>query len=503
MNVPIPKRRWATRVGVPAAILLATCAVLAWSAWSWLVPAPTVRATQVLVKASLPSPEDTPAKATTSASVQAAGWVEPAPFPVAATALAEGTVAEVLVLEGERVVKDQPIARLVGADAELAARKAEAEVARRGAMVAAARAELSRATETLATRIEASRGLAVADAKARAAQAALDGFAADESERRAVLAEASDDLERKTKAAAGGGVAQGELVRLRLRVDAMRAAVDVLPAKRSLLVAAVAETNAELDAKRRAFDLLLEEKAAVGKAEADAAAAEAELRRAEAELAEARLRLERVTVRSPIDGAVLARLVGPGTRVGGMGEDARIVLLYDPHSLQVRADVPNADIALVGVGANATITLEALPNRTLVGSVTRITGQADIQKNTVQVKIAIVDPPPELRPDMLCRVRIGGDAAAPSASRQRVFAPRDLLRDGAACVVGPLVNGVGVAERRAVRVGESGEDGWTEVVEGLRPGDLLVDPAIVASGTRVRVDVDGLAGTKGADHVVH
>ena len=62
----------------------------------------------------------------------------------------------------------------------------------------------------------------------------------------------------------------------------------------------------------------------------------------------------------------------------------------------------------------------------------------DIQKNVVQVKVALDDPPSELRPDMLCRVRIGDErGGGPGASRQRVFAPEAIMRrpvrNGATC----------------------------------------------------------------------
>ena len=55
-------------------------------------------------------------------TVQASGWVEPDPYPVAVTALTEGVVAEVLVLEGQAVKKGQTVARMVSDDAPDCAR---------------------------------------------------------------------------------------------------------------------------------------------------------------------------------------------------------------------------------------------------------------------------------------------------------------------------------------------------------------------------------------------
>ena len=46
----------------------------------------------------------------------------------------------------------------------------------------------------------------------------------------------------------------------------------------------------------------------------------------------------------------------------------------------------------------------AVPGKTVAGEVLLATSQADIQKNTLSVKVALPDPPPQLRPDMLCQV---------------------------------------------------------------------------------------------------
>src|SRR5262249_60892163 len=71
---------------------------------------------------------------------QAAGWVEPRPTPLLVTALAEGVVEQLLVVEGQAVKAGEPVARLVDADARLALDAALADVPLREAELAAARA---------------------------------------------------------------------------------------------------------------------------------------------------------------------------------------------------------------------------------------------------------------------------------------------------------------------------------------------------------------------------
>ncbi len=486
--IPMPRRSWRTRVALPAAILLLSAGLVGGAAWNAFAPATEVEGTAVVL-AALTHAEDHDAHGASSAeavaggpSVQAAGWIEPSPYPIFATALAEGVIEEILVLEGDRVSKGQVLARLVSADATIAAARARAELAK-------ADAELIGAQARIASLVERDRAVAVAEARAGAARAALDGFSADIAAAEASLREIEDELARKRPLVESGAVSAAEIARLGFRLDAQRALIAALPARRSALEAAVAEADAETTAARRARELLVDERAAVALAEGERAIARANLEEAE-------LRVARSEIRSPADGVVLARLVAPGMMVspsGSSAEGGRIVSLYEPTRLQIRADVPNADIALVGVGQPVEVQVEALPNARIRGEVLRLTAQADIAKNTVQVKVRIIDPPPELRPEMLCRVRIGGGRAAgegpapAQSARQRVFAPRSLLDGTTALVADAPRDGLARAAARTVTLGDEERDGWIEIIDGLRPGDVLVDPRVVGDGERIRV----------------
>ena len=85
-----------------------------------LWPATDVRVVPVMVKAGTPSGGEVTA--------QAPGWIEPDPFHTDVSVLADGVVAEMLVLEGQRLEAGQVVARLVDDDARLALERAEATV---------------------------------------------------------------------------------------------------------------------------------------------------------------------------------------------------------------------------------------------------------------------------------------------------------------------------------------------------------------------------------------
>ncbi|MBL9121037.1 MAG: efflux RND transporter periplasmic adaptor subunit [Phycisphaerae bacterium] len=498
-TVPLPPFRWKTRIALPLAIVLVTVAFLMAAAWESWAPAVDVKGTPVVLAAmntKEPESEGTPnapQRSTGGASVQAAGWVEPLPYAVFATSLAEGVIEEILVLEGDRVKKGDAVATLVAADAEIALARARGELQRADAMLVAAK-------ETLEALIAPEQSLRMAEAKLAAANAEIAGFESEVAAANAMYDELADELHRKVNLVASGAVSELEIARLRFRLRTQQAVVSALPARRAALEASRGEADAALQAARRGRELLIGERSAVAIAAAERAFAEAGMREAE-------LRVGRTRIVAPIDGVVLERLVSPGMMVSpspSSAEGGRVLSLYDPTRLQVRADVPNADIALVGVGQAVEIKVEALPNTTLTGEVLRITAQADIAKNTVQVKVRVIDPPLELRPEMLCRVRIhAGGAAASStpeggSARQRVFAPKALLDADHAVVATSLRDGIGRAERRTVRIGSEERGAWIEVLDGLRPGDVLLDPRTVTDASRVRVTIERTSQGEGS-----
>jgi HlyD family secretion protein len=101
------------------------------------------------------------------------------------------------------------------------------------------------------------------------------------------------------------------------------------------------------------------------------ARAEAEVALAEAQLAEARAMLEKSFVRSPISGIVLRKLRRPGEQVTELG-DTPILVLGDTSLLRVRAEVDEADIALVRLGQGAYVQADAFGERRFPGRVSRI-----------------------------------------------------------------------------------------------------------------------------------
>lgn len=493
-----------------AVVTLLIGAATAWPAADALRPVRSVHVSAVLPGAVTLSADaalsDVPAARRT---VQAPGWIEPDPFPTAVTALADGVVARVLVLAGQSVEAGQVVAELVRDDAELAARRS-------AALLAAARAEAASANATLVAAqtdwdqpVERDRRVAVSAAMRDEAQAALARHPDRVRVAEAELARWREELELLDGARDRGAATERERIVAQYRVAALAAGLDALRAERPELQARVDRHAAEADAAVRDAVLRVDEKRTLDGARAERARREAEVAAAAAAHDEARLRLDRMTLRAPMAGNVLRRLRGPGDKVMLAMDDphsSHLLHLYDPASLQVRVDVPLADAAQVGVGQACEVVVDVLPDQTFAGEVTRVTHEADLQKNTLEIKVRVLDPSPLLKPEMLARVKFLGNAGGGAAGKGGAAASEP-LRVSQACLDADGARVWAVRDRRGPRgsavpvtVRVLGiDDGVATVRAALHVGDLLVQrPAGLVDDTPVRIRPAGTRATPAA-----
>ena len=92
--VPQPPSRWKTRILLPMTIIGAFAGVLLYALRDSLIPAQRVTVIPVVVKSAAGG-------GASGVVTQAAGWVEPDPYPIYVSALTDGIVKEVTVLEGQ------------------------------------------------------------------------------------------------------------------------------------------------------------------------------------------------------------------------------------------------------------------------------------------------------------------------------------------------------------------------------------------------------------------
>ncbi len=481
-----PRLKWWSRVFIPALVLLGVGALLVGAAWQHLLPTPVVQVEAAIAKRV---GDSHPA----SMVVQAAGWLEAFPYQHHVTALTNGVAREILVLEGDAVEKGAVVARLDARDAELGVQTAAAELALRQAERDEAAARLAAARQTWDHPVALERQIAMAGASVREATADIAEIQARIAEKTSILDQARKDASRAERLFEAKVLSNRDAEHASTDAEAAQSAFDAL--ERSLTAATERRQRAEADlhAANRELELRIADRRERDEATALLSRSEAAVKLAEVALAKAELRLERMTITASVPGIVVTRHKEPGDKVmldTDSPRSATIVSLYNPDDLQARVDVPLADAGQITVGQLCEITTDVLPNRTFKGRVTRVLHRADIQKNTLQAKVAIEAPTAELRPEMLCRVRFLARRETPDpddATVTRIFAPRRAIVDGKLWIVHDSDGTFARVESHAAPAATE-MDEWM-AVDGLHQGALVVvnPTAELKSGQRVRL----------------
>lgn len=214
----------------------------------------------------------------------------------------------------------------------------------------------------------------------------------------------------------------------------------------------------------------------------DTAMANAALAQAQANLQAARARLAYTTISAPRNGTLIARDVERGDVV----QPGKVLMVLSPEGeTQIVVQIDERNLSRLRLGQPALASADAYPNERFKAEVVYINPGVDAQRGTVEVKLRIPDPPPYLRQDMTVSVDVEVERH-PGALAVRADAVHDL---GGAKPWVLRVNG-GRALRQNVTLGLRGE-GWAEVRDGLKEGDLVVpaDNTAIKPGRHVRAAV--------------
>ncbi len=489
------KRSWLTRYVLPFGIFAGFLSLFGWAARDSFLPAQSITITPVVVSRAEIQREGTPL-------FQAAGWIEPRPTPVMASALAPGVILDLLVIEGQRVEKGEPVATLIDTDAKLALAQAKARQTLQQAEIDRAEAALTAAKINLARPVNLQASLADAGALLAETQLAIGTLPYTPEAAKTQQKLAAENFRRKELA---GDAITGRVLReARAELATATNAVNELTAREPTLAMQLKSLQQKWDALAEKLKLLTEETLALAEAKANLSVAKAKTEQMRLAVEAAQLRLDRMTVRSPITGCVLSLDARPGQRLTGINPhsaqgSSAVVSLYDPNQLQVRVDVRLEDVPQVQIGQPAIIETAAL-SAPIAGKVISVTTLADIQKNTLQVKVAVNEPPEVIKPEMLGKVTFLAPPSPVTEEDQgdsplRLFVPQSLVvssEGGASVWVANLTGNF--AKRKSVEVGRgTTDDGLVEIVSGLQPTDKLIVAGreSVSEGMRVRVRVAG------------
>ncbi|MES1244080.1 MAG: efflux RND transporter periplasmic adaptor subunit [Acidobacteriota bacterium] len=224
--------------------------------------------------------------------------------------------------------------------------------------------------------------------------------------------------------------------------------------------------------------------------EAACRAARASVEQARAGVELSSRRVQQSVIRAPFDGVVgdLSVEVGEWTTPSPPGMPIPPVMdILDPDSIYISAPMDEVDSSRIHQGQPVRVTVDAWPGRTFAGRVQRVAPfvlDVEEQNRTVEIEVALDDlgEPGEVRllPGTSADVEVVLEVRPDVL---RVPTP-SLLEGGQVLVVK-----AGRLEERKLRTGLRNWD-WTEVLEGLAPGDLVVtslDKPEIKAGAEVTV----------------
>jgi HlyD family secretion protein len=185
-----------------------------------------------------------------------------------------------------------------------------------------------------------------------------------------------------------------------------------------------------------------------------------------AQLAEAEARLNRTRIVAPIAGTVLTR----GAEVGQIANPggAALFRVASGGEVEMRGQLAEQDLAQVKVGDPATVRLTGL-SQAFEGRVRLLGAIIDPQTRLGEIRITL-KPDPALRPGAFAR-----GAVAVSQAQRPVVPQTSVLTDTQGSYV-YVVNGHSQAERRAVRVADTSDQGVV-IASGLSGSERVVTTA--------------------------
>jgi len=229
------------------------------------------------------------------------------------------------------------------------------------------------------------------------------------------------------------------------------------------------------------------------------ASANEQAEQAKAALKQARDDLSKTTIYSPMAGTVTDLNKEQGEiAIGSQFQPDVILVVADLSEMEAQVNVDENDIVQIGIGQEAEITVDALPDQVLKGKVSEIANSANAsaagtaeQKTEFEIKIAISEPPPTLRPGMT--------ATADVFTKTN----ENALSVPIACVAVRTVDQLakkGEDVKKAEETYKADKDGFVEIVFVIDAGKAVAHP--VKTGIQSDELIEIIDGLKEGEEVV-
>lgn len=184
----------------------------------------------------------------------------------------------------------------------------------------------------------------------------------------------------------------------------------------------------------------------------------------EAQLRVAREKLKNATIESPLTGSVSRRLVSAGeyVKVG-----SPLFTIVQDHPLKLRGMIPERFAPTIQAGQRVELKVDAFPQKSFPGQITRVSPAAEVASRSFLAEGRIENPERMLKPGFFAKASIFTHVD-PSA----LTVPQQALANFAG-VTKVYVVEKDVARERVVQAGGQVGANEVEIVNGLRPGELV------------------------------
>ena len=177
-----------------------------------------------------------------------------------------------------------------------------------------------------------------------------------------------------------------------------------------------------------------------------------------------------VTLRAPVSGTVVERLVNAGA---GVQAGAPMFTIANIATVWVIANVPEAHVGRIHVGTPAEVRSAALGNEAMAGRVNYIDPRLNEETRTARVRIEMTNPGEQLKAGMF--VEIGFQTGTGPATDQELVVPAAAVQriEDRTVVFIPKDDEPRAFEVREVELGGLAE-GYHRVISGLKLGEKVV-----------------------------
>jgi RND family efflux transporter MFP subunit len=194
---------------------------------------------------------------------------------------------------------------------------------------------------------------------------------------------------------------------------------------------------------------------------------ETSLREAEAQMQLAQSSIKKCSMRAPVAGIIGKRNVEPGQNSLSLKTPIEIVKI---ETILVKISVAENEIGRIRKGQKATFSIAALNRKTFEGTVSNVGVVADEISRTYEVKIMAKNPDLEIKPGMVCDVRLNTEIKKNVLFVSNNAVSKDSEGKTYVFVVSPDKKNV---KKQEVILGNYQNNG-IEVTSGLNPKQVVV-----------------------------